>query len=99
LKVDRNYDFNLRVRFRLRTLARRFISALRSSGVRFAQEALPPTLPIFLRSDFETHFQRLRPAALSLARGITITSSDLLFLLFLLFLVNFTLPILVNFFI
>lgn len=69
--------FFLRARFRLRTAARRFISTLRSSGVIFAHEALPAALVIFLRFDFEMPFQRLRPAARNLARGITITSSML----------------------
>jgi hypothetical protein len=62
---------------RLRIRARRFISTLRSSGVSFAQKALPAALAIFLRSDFGTPDQRLRPAARNLARGITITSSVL----------------------
>jgi hypothetical protein len=59
---------------RLRIRARRFISTLRCSGVSFAQKALPAALAIFLRSDFGTPDQRLRPAARNLARGITITS-------------------------
>jgi hypothetical protein len=67
----------LRARFRLRTAARRFISTLRSSSVSLAQKALPAALAIFLRCDFGTPFQRLRPAARNLARGITITSSVL----------------------
>jgi hypothetical protein len=75
-KVDRNYDFGLRARFRLRTPARRFISAERCSGVMFAQEALLAALRIRLRSFFLTPFQRAWPAAFSLARESTTTISS-----------------------
>jgi hypothetical protein len=57
----------------LRTRARRFISTLRSSGVKFAHEALPAALRILLRSFFATPFQRWRPAFFNLERGIVIT--------------------------
>ena len=59
--LNRHFDFALPALFRLRTFARRFISALRCSGLSSSQKMRTAFFACSVRSFLVVPFQRLRP--------------------------------------